>query len=261
MIRGFWIGALLFSISAKAAPCLKPVFNSPEEVKLTGRSVLIATHPSRAFDGRMASKVGMDAAVKAAKARKIPVIYLQDDGDERDYFFEDCEPDYRLFSRDGDIRVDLRPSQVITVGGHWELCQSRTLHDVMYLWSRQPARDLRITVYMDGTYMKGSLSFEESDPYYGDFTRFMGIVNYDRPGSEVFNNKLTLLEAMGIISREFRQLDFLARILPHYARTLPGHRVELRLNGSVPRILQKGKGPKPPVLTFEFLSSAMEFGP
>ncbi|MCM2324446.1 MAG: hypothetical protein NDJ90_14405 [Oligoflexia bacterium] len=257
--------ALVMPLAANALQCPPPNFTPPDQVKLTGDEVLVVTHPSIAFDGRMASKVGMDQAVRLAKSRKIPVIYLKDDGPESEYFFGDCSPDYWLHSVDGDISIDFQPSHLYTVGGHWELCQSRTLHDVMFAWSRQgKKRDLKITTFMDGVYMKGSMSFQETDPYHDAFQRFVGIVNYGR-GGEAFNNKLTMLEAMGIIVNGPKQLDFLTRSLPHYERTLPDYRVQIVLDGSSPKVLQKGKGFNPPTLTFEFISSAANldspFGP
>lgn len=240
-----------------AGACPKHAFTPSDQVKLTGDSVLIVTHPSTRFDGRMASKVGMDHAVRVAKEKKIPVLYLQDDGDEREYFFDDCQPDHWLFSGGGEINIPVMPSHVYTVGGHWELCQNFTLNDVMMHWQRQPKADRTFTVYMDAVYMKASMSFEPSDPYYSDFQRFIGIVNYDR-GGESFNNKISMIEAMGIIIQEDKQEDFLIRSLPRYDRTLPDYRVELKLNQRLARVLQKGKGPNPPVLTFEFKSTANE---
>lgn len=255
----FWLAFCAGMGEARAQPCKRGEFTPPERVHLSGETVLLVTHPSVAFDGRMGSKLGMDAAVKLAKTRKTPVVYLHDDGPDREYFFGDCEPDYWMYSAGGELKIDLKPANVISVGGHWELCQSATLHDVMLLWARQPQRDHRITVYMDGVYMKGSMSFQESDPYYGDFQRFVGIVNYGR-GGEAFSNKLTMLEAMGIIVDEQRKTDFLSRSLPHYERTLPDYRVELRLNGAHARVLQKGKGSRPPTLVFEFIDTATEAG-
>ena len=246
----------LVPTTALAAACPKRAFDPPASVRLTGPSALVVTHPSVAFDGRMATKVGMDAAVRAARKTGIPVVYLQDDGPNEEYFFGDCEPDYWVYSKGGEISFDFAPAHLYTVGGHWELCQSLTLHDILYQWARKPQRDLTITVYMDAVYMKGSMSFQESDPNYGDFQRFVGIVNYGR-GGEAFSNKLTMLEAMGILVSESKQADFLIRALPHYERTLPGYRVEFSMNRGRVRVLQKGAGARPPVLRFEFLDTAV----
>lgn len=260
--NSLFVGSLLAFASlcatsqAQAGNCPPRPFDAPASVKFKSNAAMIVTHPSVAFDGRMATKVGMDAAVKMAKEKKIPVVYLQDDGPFSEYFFDDCSPDYWVYSAGGEISFEFTPAHLYTVGGHWELCQSATLHAIMYQWARQSVkRNLTVTTLMDAVYMKGSMSFQETDPYYNDFQRFVGIVNYGR-GSEAFSNKLTMLEAMGIIVQEGRQTDFLIRNLPHYARTLPDYRVEFSMNHGRTRVLQKGRGANPPVLRFEFLDSA-----
>ncbi len=248
---------LTSAVPAWAGACPKRAFDPPSSVRLSGPAALVVTHPSVAFDGRMSTKVGMDAAVKAAKKAGIPVVYLQDDGPSEEYFFGDCEPNHWVYSGGGEITFNFAPAHLYTVGGHWELCQSRTIHDILDQWARQPQRDLTITVYMDAVYMKGSLSFQEGDPNYADFQRFVGIVNFGR-GGEAFSNKLTMLEAMGILVNESKQADFLVRSLPQYGRALPGYRVEFSLNRGRVRVLQKGAGPRPPVLRFEFLDKSPE---
>ena len=52
-----------FSHAVWAAPCGVPDFVDPGAVALDDKSVLIVTHPSTQWDGRFASKLGMDAAV------------------------------------------------------------------------------------------------------------------------------------------------------------------------------------------------------
>ena len=56
---------------------------------------------------------------------------------------------------------------------------------------------------MDGIFSNGK-NIADTDPYYKDYVRFMGIVNYSRPAGEYFP-KLTLLETMGVIVTEARQ--------------------------------------------------------
>ena len=223
--------ALLFLPLTSIASCPKHSFTEPAKVKLSGHAVMIVTHASSNDDGRIVSKFGVDEAVHFAKKNHIPVIYLQDDRPEERYFMEDCNPDYWVFSKGGEIQFDVAPTHVYLAGGHLEMCLSNTVHDILMSWAKNPKRNLKVSYFMDGIFSNGKY-IEESDPYYRDYIRFMGIVNYARPAGEYFP-KLTLLESMGIILNESRQYDFLKRTLPHYERTLPGdYRVELNLRGS-----------------------------
>lgn len=216
---------------------------------------MIVTHASSNDDGRLATKLGVDEAVRFAKSKRIPVVYLQDDRPETNYFMEDCSPDYWVFSEDGGIRFDVPPSHVYTIGGHLEDCQSQTLHDVLLNWARKPARNLTVTYFMDAIFSNGKL-IEESDPYYRDYSRFMEIVTYGRPAGALYP-KLTLLETMGIIIKEAQQKKYLKRVLPRYERTLVAdYRVEMRVNESIPKVLQRGRSARPPVLRFQFIDSA-----
>jgi hypothetical protein len=245
-----------FFSSSSMAHCPKHAFADPTQIKLAGDAVMIVTHASSNDDGRLATKLGVDEAVYFAKSKHIPVIYLQDDRPEENYFMEDCKPDYWVHSEDGEIRFDVSPSHVYTIGGHLEECESRTLNDVLLNWARKPKRDLTVTYFMDGIFSNGK-KIERSDPFYPDYLRFMGIVTYSRPAGEHYP-KLTLLETMGIILNEKRQYEYLKRVLPRYDRTLADYRVEMRLNDSRVQVLQPGRGTRPAVLRFEFLNSAAE---
>lgn len=248
-----------FSI-ASFANCPQHALTDPAKVRLTGDSLMIVTHASSNDDGRIASKFGVDEAVRFAKKSHIPVVYLQDDRPAENYFMRDCDPDYWVSSKDGEIRFEIAATHVYLVGGHLELCLAATANDILMQWSKMPRSHLTLTYFMDGVYSNG-MYMEESDPYHRDYLRFMGIVNYGRPASEYFP-KLTLLETMGIIVNETRQIDYLRRALPHYERTLPSHyRVELRLSEASSKVLQPGKRQPgqttpSPALLIEFLDSA-----
>lgn len=151
-------------------------------------------------------------------------------------------------------RCSVPVPKLYAVWGHLEECQFNTLNEVLLSWAKKPARNLTVTYFMDGIFSNGK-RIDESDPYYADYEKFMRIVTYSRPAGEHYP-KLTLLETMGIILKERLQYDYLQRVLPRYDRTLPDYRVELRLNDSVMRVLQPGRGERPPVLHFEFLDSA-----
>lgn len=257
-IRNIVFGVILgihasFALANCAASSL--TLTDPAKLQLNADKVMIVTHASSLYDGRISTKFGIDEAVSYAKSRKIPVVYLRDSNPLADYFVSDCQPDHWVRSEDGEVNFDVAPTHVYVAGGHLEECLSRTLHDVLYSWAKQPQRSLTVTYFMDGIYSNGK-SISEADPFYADYQRFMGIVTYSRPAGEHFP-KLTLLETMGVILKEAQQNAYLERILPHFRRTLgKAYRVELRVSGSQMKVLQRGEGERPPVLRFEFVESA-----
>lgn len=236
------------------AACPKHGFTDPADVRLSGNAVMIVTHASSNDDGRIATKLGVDQAVRFAKDRRIPVVYLQDDRPEEAYFMEDCNPDYWVFST-GEVRFDVPASRLYLIGGHLEECMSATVHDVLLNWSRKPRRNLTVTYFMDGIFSNGR-NIQESDPYIRRYRRFLDIATYNKPGGEHFQ-KITLLETMGVIMDRGRQYEYLERILPHYERTLPDYRVEVKLMDWPAKVLQRGRGDRPPVLRFHFIDSAI----
>lgn len=236
--------------------CRQHDVTKPSDVKIKGDSVMIVVHQSSTYDARFSTKRGVDEAVRFAKDRKIPVIYLQDDTPDEFYFMEDCHPDYWVFSAGGEVSFDVTPSHVYIVGGHLESCMSTTLHDIIYQWSKRPARNFTITYLMDAIYSNGKL-IEASDPFYKDFSRFMDIVTYGRPGGEHWP-KLSLLETMGIIVREDHELDYLKKVLPRWDTTFPAnYRVTVKLNDSVNKVLRTAPGWHPPTVLFHFVDSAV----
>ena len=246
---------LLVSSFPALALCPPRTMSDPAQVRFNSDSLMIVTHASSNDDGRLSSKFGVDAAVRHARLNRVPVVYLQDDRPAQNYFMEDCKPDHWVFSMDGEVKFDVSASHLYVAGGHLEECLSRTLHDVLEIWSKKPRRDLTVTYFMDGIFSNGK-RIEPEDPYHKSFVRFMGVVNYARPAGETFP-KLNLLETMGLIINEQRQFDYLTRVLPHFARTLPDYRVELAMSDTNrTRVLQPGKGRLPPVLRFEFIDSA-----
>jgi len=243
--------------AAFASACPPHAFTPPSEVRLSGDSVLIVTHATAFHDARYATKHGVDAAVRFAKAHRIPVVYLQDDESPELYLMEDCLPDYWVRSQDGEVLFDIPATQVLVAGGHLELCLSRTLHDVLERWTKQPPRNRALVYLMDAIYSNGKL-VEPGDAYYDDLQRFMGVVTYGRPGGETWP-KVSLLETMGVIGRLQREREYLRRILPHWERTMPENvRVKLHLNGSTKEVLRAGAGARPPTLLFQFMDSAAQ---
>ncbi len=248
--------------SAIAAPCPAPVFTRPELVQTSSREVLIVTHPSTLWDGRFSSKAGMDAAVQFAKARQMPVIYLQDsqtDITTSTYFFSDCSPTHWVSSEGGEFSFDVHAPHVYSVGGHWELCQFSSMNDLMTSWKKNlDGQNLTLTQVMDGLYTAG-LKFKNTDSYFVDFARFMEIVFYGNPRDQWYIRKLNLLESMGIINVPAKQAEFLKRGLPDFSQ-FRSYQVELHMNGRMVEVLQRGTTASAPRLKFEFLNSLYQSG-
>ncbi len=256
--RLFLIVLLALVSGLSRAECPPHPFTDPAKVKLEGDSVLIVTHASSLFDGRVSAKRGIDEAVRFARNEGIPIVYLQDDSPGKYYYMEDCNPAYWVYSGGGEVTFDVEPENVYIVGGHLEQCMSTTVHDVIYNWAKKPPRNRSITYFMDGIYSNGKL-VDPSDPFYGDFDKFMGVVTYGRSGGEHWP-KLTLLETMGVIRREDHQMEYLMQALPHWERTFsPEYRIELQLDDSVKKVLQAAPGWKPPTILFRFIDSALIF--
>ncbi len=249
---------LLFLVLAAPvwAACRQHEVTAPQQVRIAGDSVMIVVHQTAAHDARYATKRGVDEAVRFAKSRRIPVIYLQDDTPDEFYFMADCYPDHWVYSQGGEISFELTASHVYIVGGHLELCMSTALHDIILQWSRRAPRNLTVTYLMDAIYSNGKM-IEPADPFYADFERFMDVVTWGRPGGEHWP-KLSLLETMGIIRREDHQLDYIKKILPRWDRTFPGvFRIVTRLNDSVTKVLRPASGWHPPTVLFHFIDSAV----
>jgi len=252
--------AVLFLVVSPfaAASCSSYAFTDPSRIALAGDALMIVTHPTARYDPRLASKRGVEEAIRFARDRHIPVVYLSDKGNaaaER-YFIDDCRPDYWVYSEEGEIRFDVRATQVYVVGGHLEVCLSNTLIDVLQKWAKQPGQNRTVTYFMDGIYSNGK-DVEASDPYYLTYVGFMSAVTYGKPHDEQWA-KLTLLETMGIIANPGRQHQYLLRTLPFYQKLLPAdYRVEMDLNGTPVKVLQAGRGARPPVLRFQFVASAL----
>ena len=248
---------LLLVIAPPAwSACPKHEITPPDQVRIADDSVMIVVHQSSTHDARFSTKRGIDEAVRFAKARKIPVIYLQDDTPDEFYFMEDCYPEHWVYSQGGEISFEVTASHVYIVGGHLELCMSIALHDIIYQWSKRAPRDFTVTYLMDAIYSNGRM-IEPTDPFYADFDRFMGIVTWGRPGGEHWP-KLSLLETMGIIRREEHELDYIRKILPRWDRTFPSnYRIAAKMNDSVTKVLRAAPGWHPPTILFHFVDSAL----
>jgi hypothetical protein len=257
-MKWFLCLALLVLSPLAVASCPQSTFTDPARVNITGDSLMIVTHPTAKYDLRLSSKRGVEEAIRFARSERIPLIYLADKSAAaaEHYFIDDCRPDYWVYSEDGEVPFDVRATHLYVVGGHLEVCLSNTLLDVLQKWARQPRQNRAVTYFMDAIYSNGK-DIEESDPYYKDYVGFMNVVTYGRPRGEQWP-KLTLLETMGLIVSPGRQYDYLQRTLPYYQKLFPAdYRVEVYLNDSAVKVLQAGRGARPPVLRFNFIDSAL----
>ena len=258
-MRELVLAACLFLVSSlAAASCTQHTFSDPPRVTPASEALMIVTHPTAKYDPRLASKRGVEDALRFARAKRIPVVYLADRGNASadHYFIDDCSPDYWVYSEEGEVRFDVRATHLYVVGGHLEVCLSNTLSDVLQKWSKQPGQNRVVTYFMDGIYSNGR-GIGASDPYHWGYMTFLNAVAYGKPHDEQWA-KITLLETMGLIANPARQHDYLRRMLPFYQKMLPSdYRVEVELNGTPARVLQPGRGARPPVLTFQFIDSAL----
>lgn len=246
---------LALPLGAGAAVCPPHAMSPAGEVRLAADALLLVVHPSSTYDARFASKRGIDEAVRFARERGVPVVYLEDETPPQYYFPEDCEPDYWVYSAGGEVHFSADVSQLYVAGGHLELCLSAALHDILLQWARGEPRSHTVTFFMDGIYSNGKL-VQPAAPFYGDFVRFMDIVAYGRPGGEHWP-KLNLLETMGVIVQEEDELDYLTQVLPRWDSTFPETwQVELQLDDSVRKVLRPAPGWHPPTLRFHFVDSA-----
>ncbi len=248
--------ALVLFSEAVLASCPSSQFADPSQIKLNSDSLLIVTHASATYDSRYSSKRGIDEATSYARSKGIPIVYLQDNTSEQDYFMADCRPDYRVFSEDGELSFEVKASHVYVVGGHMEQCLYRTVEGVLNSWSKRTGQDFTLTYLMDGIYSTGEL-VEENDKYYKEFDRFTHIVSHRRTEADPWP-KVTLLEIMGVINQEEGEVEYLSRTLPNFEAALtPNYQVDLQLNNSVIKGLQSSQeGDNPPKLRFNFVDSA-----
>jgi hypothetical protein len=254
-MKAFFIIAFALCSGLAHATCPTRPLGDPYEVSLNTDSVLIVTHASAKYDPRFSSKYGVDLATSFARKNGIPMVYLQDDYGEQDYFTEECAPEYWVFSANGELGFQVQPSHVYVAGGHLEQCLFSTVHDVVYSWSEQPERDLTLTFLMDAIYSNGDL-IRDTDDFYAAFNSFLRVLTHGRTEDDPWP-KVTLLETMGLISQQQRALEYLRRVLPDFENTLPAdYRVELLLNDTEASVLQDAPAWNSPTLRFRFVDSA-----
>jgi hypothetical protein len=253
---------LLVSPQILAAPCAGTKFTPDDQIRLTHSKVLLVTHPSTIWEGRFASKAGIDASVIDAKNHGIPVVYLQSASGSQaqlnTYFYSDCRPTYVAESEDGRLGFDINATHVISVGGHWEECQRTTLEYLFATsWSKKRGVNLTLTQVMDGIFGLGD-TLPADAPYKNDVLRFLEVVSYGRPKLKYQTKKITLLEMMGIIGDKNLQHQFLRSILPPFNEVAREYEVQLILNGELLEVLRKGNVANPPILKLEYINTQID---
>ena len=256
-MKFFFLVALVLLPGLTHAACPARALQTPDQVNLAADSVLIVTHASTNYDPRFASKQGIDLATHFASRQGIPMVYLQDDAADQNYFTEECTPEYWVFSANGELGFQVQSSHVYVSGGHLEQCLFTTVNEVFFSWSGQDERDLTLTFLMDAIYSSGEL-VREDDDYYADFNSFMRVLSHGRAEEDAWP-KITLLETMGVIGQQKRAVEYLKRVLPNFENTLsPDYRVELYLNGAEVALLQDAPAWNSPVLKIRFVDSALK---
>lgn len=259
-MKRFLLIALALLPGFAQASCPSRALQTADQVSLAADSVLIVTHASTAYDPRFASKHGIDLAASFARRQGIPIVYLQDDTADQDYFTEVCTPEYWVSSADGELGFQVQSSHVYVAGGHLEQCLFNTVNEVIFSWAAQEERDLTLTFLMDAIYSSGDL-IRDSDDYYADYSAFMRIITHGRSEEEAWP-KITLLETLGVINQQKHALEYLKRVLPNFENTLSSdYRVELYLNDSEIAVLQNPPMWNSPTLRFRFVDSAGKLDP
>lgn len=254
MKRLLFVFLALFAGLAQAY-CPPRALGAPDEIKVEQDSLLIVTHASTKYDARLATKFGLDLAINFAKVRGIPMVYLQDDAVEANYFTEECSPEYWLYSANGELGFEVQSSNVFLAGGHLEQCLFTTVNEVISSWAGQRERDLSMTFLMDAIYSSGEL-VSESDEYFADYSTFMRVLNHGRTEEGPWP-KITLLETAGLIGQQKKLVDYLKRTLPSFEYALPrDYRIELYLNDDEVAVLQDPLLWSTPVLQIHFVDSA-----
>jgi hypothetical protein len=246
---------ILLGSTHAIAGCPAPKLTPPESVKINSSSVLIITHATAYYDLRYSIKHGVDSAVKWAKEKNIPVVYLVDDSPIQLYEMEDCQPDYWVRSLDGEVPFKVKALNIYLAGGHLELCLNRTTNELLFEQIRDEPLKATYTYLMDAIYSNGK-SVGESDPYYSDVQQFIGVVSYGRPGGEAAP-RFSLLEMIGAIKKIGHQYDYLKNILPRWDRSTPGeYEVNLTIKDLHSQTLRGTKGFGSPKVEFIFVESA-----
>ena len=236
------------------AYCPPRPLGTPDEIKVEQDSLFVVTHASTKYDARLATKYGLDRATNFAKMRGIPMVYLQDDVIEANYFTEECSPEYWLYSANGELGFEVQSSNVFFAGGHLEQCLFTTVTDVISSWAAQKERDLSMTFLMDAIYSSGEL-VGEGDEYFANYSTFMRVLNHGRAEEGPWP-KITLLETAGLIGQQKNLVDYLKRTLPNFEYALPrDYRIELYLNDDEVAVLQDPPLWSTPVLQIHFVDS------
>lgn len=233
-------------------------------VLLNSDPVLIVTHASTVFDGRMTTKLGIDQTVAYAKKNHYQVVYLQTDLQAPSgyfYFPQECKPDYLVASSGGGFIFKIPSRHMISVGGHWQACQKDTLLSVLKQWASLPEGHFRITYVMSGIYIFPHIATPE-DPYYSRMRDYLDQVN---PQHKASMEKLNLLEMMNLIGDDSLKEDYLRRMTPPQAmkgvpsefdplRDIPENfELRLELNGEDLGVLRPGKSPKTSTIVFSYI--------
>jgi hypothetical protein len=249
--------ASVISAASSLAGCPTNIFTDPKTIQLASDSLMIVTHPADSYDPRLATKNGIELAVRFAQSHNIPVIFLADkaDGSASHYFIDQCNPTHWVYSENGELGFNVPARHIYLVGGHLEICLLNSIQEYISRWFPTHQGDFTVTYFMDAIYSNGS-KVDRDSAFHNDYLNFITAISYGKAHPTSWT-KITLLETMGLIVNESQQLMYAKKMLPFYERWVPTHyRTELKMNNATTQVIQKGKSPQSNRLLFEFLDSA-----
>lgn len=183
-----------------------------QEVRSTGKRLLLVTHPGFAeFDRLASSYVGLRntyADLAHQGDGDTDTVFLAEHDTPSQYFFPTCRPDHFVVSKAGEVSLKQIPSVVIVAGGFFSACLRRTISDVLAAWNASPGPgSLRLILPLEAIYERPT-AYDGKD---SEFERKFGerLRNYQQvTGTPKMN--------LGQVARLMGQEEFLALIRAYF---------------------------------------------
>jgi hypothetical protein len=239
-------------------------FTAPNDVRVSGATVLIVTHPGEYWDFDRLTKGAVDAAIRFAKSQQIPRIYLQSAVNDSHYFPEDKNPTYIVKSTEGTFAFDVKPTIVISLGGNFSECHMLTINRLLSKW-HDSKNDLKIILIVPAIYTHTSArhlsKFSNED--LGDHSLSEKEWNRVRDGlketlkkSGLNQYSVPLSEVFGYFPNDMSVANYLKHFVKTWYQTdrfLPFHRIAVRYQG-IERMVKDAPEKDAPALRFEFIN-------
>lgn len=119
---------------------------------IDNKQLLLVTHPSSYFDIQKSAKNGIDKITESMARSRVPMVYLMSPDDKFiNLYTINPNPNYFVQSFGGEHNVAFNGQEVTMIGGFFDLCFSKTLHDL--LQNRTSIEDLTIKMPIDAIYL------------------------------------------------------------------------------------------------------------